>query len=35
MSRNDVLVTADWAEENLGTPGQQRVVVACYAPLVA
>src|SRR6476660_9012625 len=21
MSRNDVLVTADWAEENLGTPG--------------
>jgi hypothetical protein len=21
--------------ENLGTPGQQRVVVACYAPLVA
>ncbi len=21
MSRNDVLVTADWAQENLGTPG--------------
>jgi hypothetical protein len=21
--------------ENLGTPGQQRVVVACHAPLVA
>ena len=21
--------------ENLGTPGQRRVVVACYAPLVA
>ena len=21
MSRNDVLVTADWAEENLKTPG--------------
>ena len=21
MSRNDVLVTADWAEENLGKPG--------------